>query len=128
MKTTRAPAATDADISSILNEFERAGYKPTRSTDKLSEFQSPNGKIIYLVKKTSRLNNINLMVHPDHEPEALRSIDGVGSVSDGHRFHSNMLKFPKRLNKGKTPTAFGLQVSVSTLSDLPRFLSEFGES
>lgn len=123
--TTRTPAATDADITTILKEVERAGYKPTNSTAKLSEFQSPRGLTIYVVKTTSRLNNINLMVHPGHKREDLRSIDGVDAVSDEHRFHSNMTKFPKRINKGVTQTAYGWQLSINTLSNLPLFLAAF---
>ena len=122
---TRAPATTDADIATILKELERAGYKSTNTTAKLSEFQSPAGQTIYVVKTTSKLNSINLMVHPGHKQEVLRSMDGVDSVSDGHRFHSNMTKFPKRINKGASQTAFGWQLSIATLSDLPRFLAAF---
>lgn len=123
--TTSTPVITDADIATILKEVEQAGYKSTNTTAKLAEFQSPGGQTIYVVKTTSKLNNINLMVHPGHKQEALRSIDGVDSVSDGHRFHSNMTKFPKRINKGETQTAFGWQVSIKTLSNLPRFLAAF---
>lgn len=123
--TTRISTATDADIATILKEVERAGYKATNATAKLSEFQSPRGQIIYVVRTTSKLNNINLMLHPGHKLEALRSIDGVDSVSDKPRFHSNMTKFPKRINKGETQTAFGWQLNINTLSDLSRFLSAF---
>lgn len=123
--TTRTTADNDADIAAILMEVERAGYKSTNTTAKLSEFQSPGGQTIYVVKTTSKLNNINLMVHPSHKLELLRSIDGVDSVSDDHRFHSNMTKFPKRINKGETQTAFGWQLNITTLSNLPRFLAAF---
>lgn len=126
MKTNSlTPAGSDTDIATILKEFERAGYKSTNTTAKLAEFQSPGGQFVYVVKTTSNLNNINLMVHPGHKQVALRSIDGVDSVSDEHRFHSNMTKFPKRINKGQTQTAFGWQLNIKTLSDLPRFLSAF---
>ena len=126
MKTTACtPATTDTDIATILKEVERAGYRATNTTAKLSEYQSPAGQTIYVVKTTSKLNNINLMVHPSHKQEVLRSIDGVDSVSDGHRFHSNMTKFPKRINKGRSQTAFGWQLSITTLSNLPRFLAAF---
>ncbi len=123
--TTRTTADKDAEIATILMEVERAGYKSTNMTAKLSEFQSPGGQTIYVVKTTSKLNNINLMVHPGHKLEVLRSIDGVDSVSDGHRFHSNMTKFPKRINKGETQTAFGWKLNITTLSNLPRFLAAF---
>jgi len=108
MRVSRNLAAlNNADIDTILGEVERAGYSLTRTTAKLSEFQSPSGQTIYVVKTTSRLNNINLMVHPSHQPDVLRRLDGVGFVSDEHRFHSNMTGFPRRINKGETETAFG---------------------
>jgi len=113
------------EIEKILEEVERAGYKPTNATKKIAEFQSPGGQFIYIIKTSSNLNNINLMVHPNHKQVTLGSIDGVDSVSDKHRFHSNMAKFPKRTNKGKTPTAFGWQLNIITLSALNRFLSSF---
>lgn len=118
-------APTNAGVDTILGEVERAGYRMTRTTAKLSEFQSPSGQTIYVVKTTSKLNNINLMVHPSHQPDVLRSIDGVGSVSHEHRFHSNMTGFPRRINKGETETAFGWQVRIEMLADLPRFLTAF---
>jgi hypothetical protein len=114
-----------ADTTTILEKVERAGYKPTKTTAKLSEFESPGGQTIYVVKTTSKLNNINLIVHPSYKPEVLRKIDGVGSVSKKHRFHSNMTSFPKRINNGKTETAFGWQINIETLTDLPRFLVAF---
>ena len=120
-----SPTDTSAEIVTILKEIERAGYKPTNTTSKLSEFQSPAGQTIYVVKTTSKLNNINLMVHPGHKHDVLRAIDGVDSVSSEHRFHSNMTRFPKRLNKGKTETAYGWQLTVDTFARLPLFLNAF---
>lgn len=122
-RDVRGPIA--ADTAAILVEMERAGYKPSNSTAKLAEFQSPGGQTIYVVKTSSRLNNINLMVHPGLKAEALRILDGVDSISDAHRFHSNMVRFPKRINGGKTETAFGWQVRIGTIIELPRFLSAF---
>lgn len=116
---------TADEITSILTEVERAGYSPTRATVKLSEFKSPAGQIIYVMKTTSKLNNINLMVHPSYQSNELAKIDGVGSVSNEHRFHSNMTSFPKRLNKGKTETAFAWQINIETQAGLSRFLAAF---
>lgn len=128
-KSMKSPAlnqtSTDADIATILEEIERQGYSPTNTTSKLSEFRSPNDQAIYVVKTTSRLNGINLMVHPGLTPEVLRALAGVVSVDSEHRFHSNMTRFPKRTNKGKTETAYGWQVRIATQGDLSRFLSAF---
>lgn len=117
-------AATD-EVAIILAEVEKAGYRLTNQTAKLAEFETPSRQIIYLVKTTSRMNRINLMVHPGLPPDAVVSLPGVASVSQEHRFHSNMSRFPKRLNRGATETAYGWQVSLDTFEDLPRFLAAF---
>lgn len=131
-KSRREKLATPAtftpavgDIATILVEFRQAGYMPTKETAKLAEFQLPNGQTIYLVKATSKLNKINLMVHPGLKPEVVSKLDGVEAVSDGYRYHSNMTRFPKRRNKGATEIAYARQVSLDTFADLSRFLSSF---
>lgn len=118
-------ASTDADIDTILEEIERRGYRLTNTTAKLSEFRSPNDQTIYAVKTTSRLNRIDLMVHPGLNAATLSVLEGVDSVDPEHRFHSNMTRFPKRTNKGKTETAFGWQVRITSQGDLSRFLTAF---
>ena len=80
-----------------------------------------------MVKTTSSLNRITLMVNPNFPPEMLRGLDGADAVSSEHRFHSNMSGFPKRINKGEKPTAYGWQVTLDSLQALPRFLKAFGQ-
>lgn len=63
------------------------------------------------------------MVHPGLKQEAVRRLDGVESVSNEYRFHSNMARFPKRLNRGRTETAYGWQVQLATVGSLGRFLA-----
>lgn len=123
-ETMKRSAATD-EVVLILTEVQKAGYRLTNETAKLAEFATPGGQIVYLVKTTSKINRINLMVHPRLAPEAVLSLPGVASVSREHRFHSNMSRFPKRLNRGTTETAYGWQVSLDTFDDLPRFLAAF---
>jgi hypothetical protein len=113
------------EVARLISEVRKAGYELTNETKKLAEFESPAGQAIYLVKTTSRLNSINLMVHPGLSPETLHRLDGVDCISTGHRFHSNMTRFPKRIHGGKTETAYGWQVQVDTISNLPRFLAAF---
>lgn len=38
-----------------------------------------------------------------------------------------MIRFPKRLHRGETPTAFGRKVCVATLNGLDRSLHVFNE-
>lgn len=114
------------DIRIIFEEFERAGYTTSNETAKLAEFRSPSrAQTVYVVKTTSRLNRINIMIHPGLRPDVIEQLEGGACLSAEHRFHSNMTRFPKRLNKGKTETAYGWQVTVDTLTDLRRFLEAF---
>lgn len=122
---TRNKPSVETDIAAILMEIERHGYLLTNTTSKLSEFRSPNDQTIYAVKTTSKLNGINILAHPDLKPDVLRELEGVDSVDFEHRFHSNMTRFPKRTNKGKTETAYGWQVRIASQGDLTRFLSAF---
>ncbi len=115
------------EVAAILAEVQKAGYRLTKQTSKLAEFTTPRGQIIYLVKTTSKMNRVNLMVHPGLMPDVVLALPGVASVSHAHRFHSNMSRFPKRLNRGLTETAYGWQVSLDTFDDLPRFLAAFAE-
>lgn len=113
------------DIEVILHEVRRAGYLATNETVKLAEFRSPSGHTIYVVKQPSRLNDIKLRVHPSLDPLELRSLEGVDSISNDYRFHSNMVKFPKRHNKGKKPIAHAWQINIQTIGDLSSFLRAF---
>ena len=122
---TATRSGATGEVAVILAEVQKAGYRLTNQTAKLAEFATPSGQIIYLVKTTSKMNRINLMVHPGLTPDAVMSLPGVASVSHEHRFHSNMSRFPKRLNRGATETAYGWQVSLDTFDALPRFLAAF---
>lgn len=124
LDTAMRSAATD-EVAAILAEVQKAGYRLTNQTSKLAEFTTPSGQIIYLVKTTSKMNRINLMVHPGLTPDAVTALPGVASVSNDHRFNSNMTRFPKRINGGEKPTAYGWQVTLDTFGDLSRFLMAF---
>ncbi len=124
-KTCATSKPDPADIDVILAEFEKAGFASKNGTEKLAKFKSHGGQTIYVVKTVSKINNIKVMVHLGLNPEVLRMLEGVDFVDHEHRFHSNMTDFPKRLNNGKTETAYGWQVSINTLGDLSRFLTAF---
>lgn len=127
--TKALPSTDDEDASAALAAIyalaQEAGYEPTNETVKLAEFVSPTGNVLYLEKVRVSLNSIRCCVHPKHTRESLLALDGVHAVSDAHRFHSNMTRFPKRLHRGKTPTAYGWQVKTDTLLDLHRFFAAF---
>lgn len=116
-----------AALAAIYALAEDTGYQMTRETVKLAEFVSPTGNVLYIEKMRASFNQIRCCVHPQHARESLLRMNGVEVVSDGHRFHSNMTRFPKRLHGGKTPTAYGWQVKIDTLLGLHRFLTAFAD-
>lgn len=118
---------SESDVVALMTEFVDAGYAEIKNIDKVAGYKASNGQVVYLVKTTSNLNRINLMVNPGVSPEMLRGLDGVDAVSSEHKFHSNMSGFPKRINMGKTPTAYGWQVTLDSLQALPKFLKAFGQ-
>lgn len=125
MTAKTATPAVNADIETLLKAFRDANYVETKNIQYVAGFKSKAGQIVYIAKKTSKLNRINVMVHPDFSPETLRKLDGVDSVSDGHVFHSNLTGYPKRFNGGETPTAHGWQLTFDTLQNLNKFLQVF---
>lgn len=121
----KVPEPLPAGTSTLYAEFQKCGFELSKETEKVAEFEGPRGQIVYLVKTSSRRNGINLMVHPDLKPESLRRLEGVEGVSDEHRFHSNMTRFPKRHHKGQTETAYAWQVGIDSVVSLPKFLDDF---
>lgn len=116
---------TSAALTAIYALAQDAGCELMKETVKLAEFVTPTGEILYIEKTRTNLNNINCCVHPKYSRESLVSMDGVHLVSNEHRFHSNMTRFPKRLHGGKTPTAYGWQIKIETVLELHRFLIAF---
>ncbi|WP_449412405.1 hypothetical protein [Pandoraea soli] len=126
MPTTSA--SVPEELATILAAMVKARYTPTQEkvNVKVAEFQAPNGRVVYVIKTSSRLNSVKLAVHPGLSHAALNALPGVRSISDRHWFNSNMRRFPKRINRGERPTAYGWKISIDTLDDLTRFLSAFG--
>ena len=117
--------ARTEEMQSILYHLMAAGNTLIREVKKVAELQTQSGQVVYLVKTQSRMNRIVLAVHPEHAPDRLSRLPGVESVSSGHRFHSNMLRFPKKKNKGEAKTQYGWHVITDSLWDCQRFLASF---
>lgn len=118
-----ADAFESPDIRTIVDEIVLAGCTITKDNKKVVEFETSLGQVAYLIKKTSRLNRIVLLVDPANRHEDLVTRDGVASVTGEHRFHANMRRFPARRNKGKKDEHYGWQVFAESLGDMQRFLA-----
>lgn len=114
-----------AALSTIYTLAQEAGYELTKETVKLAEFVAPTGDVLYVEKTRVNLNNVTCCVHPGHSREALLRLRGVQAVSEEYRFHSNMTRFPKRLHRGETATAYGWHVKLETMLGLHHFLTAF---
>jgi hypothetical protein len=117
--------AHEEEVRAILDQITAAGNTVTRNVKKVAEVQTRSRQVVYLIKTQSRMNRVVLAVHPEHAPEDLARLPGVESVSSDHRFHSNMLRFPKKKNRGETETQYGWHVITGSLGDCQRFLASF---
>ncbi|WP_034641269.1 hypothetical protein [Chitinilyticum aquatile] len=109
----------------MISEAIKYGYTLKKMTKKIVEFSSPAGQIIYLIRTNSSINNIKAMVHPAFEKSELSKFDGIESISDDYRYHSNMTGFPKKKHKGETETAYGWQIELRSFNGLAQFLASF---
>lgn len=127
-KSARAEVELDdetpsEEVQSILNQITVYGNALTHEVKKVAEIRTQSGQVVYLVKTQSKMNRIVLAVHPEHKPERLSVLPGVESVSSDHRFHSNMVRFPKKKNKGEKETQYGWHVITNSPSACQRFLA-----
>lgn len=119
------PSGREGEFSVVRAAILRSGYRAMKDTVKLAEFCSPSDKTIYVLKSSTTLNHISLMVHPGLHVELLSCLNGAGSISSEHRYHSGMSQFPARINNGKTEITYGWKISIETLGDMESFLQAF---
>ena len=110
--------------------FSQNSYNCTRTTKKVIEFQSEkNKKIVYfyvkngLDKYLSSYNHIRIVIHPHEDISSLIKLAGV-EVNLMNEFHSNMITFPSKINKGKTECHYGIGFNVLP-SAVNKFLENF---
>jgi hypothetical protein len=113
------------EIKAIVGEITRAGCTLTKETKKVVEFETRSGQVAYLLKERSALNHIVLIVDPKNALAELRNQAGITAVTDTHRFHAHMGRFPARINKGKDKTPYGWQVFVESNAGLQCLLASF---
>ena len=111
----------------ILNEtveqaLKERNYHLLNETKKKMAFRREGDLPVYL-NRSSRGGETTLVLHPEHPIiEAARLIDGLG-VSASYYHSSNMSLFPKRMNKGKAPIAFGWGVTFESDRALRQLLN-----
>lgn len=111
------------DLNPIQSTIEMAGYEFVKNTKKVLEFSSPVGQTCYVLTD-SRLNSIKVVVSPHFDDGSITDLAGPAIVRADY-FNSNLRRFPKKLNRGDTETAFGIQLKFTTLGELSDFLHRF---
>lgn len=110
--------------SEILPLMLGKGFSVVAETDKKLAVRSDAlDQPIYL-NKTAGDSASTIVIHPqlDSLRDNLLSIHGVKSNGDQWYHSSNMKLFPKRINKGKTPIAYGIPFGIESERVLNEFL------
>jgi len=111
------------DLKAIKSTIERAGYDFVKDTKKVLEFSSPVGQTCYVLAD-SRLYKIKVVVSPHFDDGFIAVVAGPATVKADY-FNSNLRRFSKKLNRGETETAYGIQLKFTTLGELSDFLHRF---
>lgn len=107
--------------------IEQIGYRKIRETRKVIEYEcAVTGKYVYFRPEASTEGAVRLVVHPAIALSDLETLPGVGTATVKPMFHSsNMLKFPRRRNRGEKEIPFGTQLVFGSRSDAVEFLQAF---
>src|SRR3712207_155079 len=92
--------------------LDRTGFRETRRTSKLVEYQLRSGETVYMLLKNQESS---LVVEPKYDA-AVRSFSDRRGLKAKPGFYHNihMNRFPKRVNKGRGPTHFGSKIEFRT--------------
>lgn len=122
-KTPMTESPFEARLSSV---FTAAGFTRTHATSKKAEYTA-NGAVIYLDRTKLPSDAIQIVLHPDFPVAALPT--GPGFEPQPGWFHSTSLRaFPRRLNSGANPVAYGRAVRIDGVVALSRFLGSIAEA
>lgn len=115
----------------LVNIAVEQGYEVTHLLVKVCEFSHPeSGVTVYLVRKRDAPQVIEVMIHPQTLVAVLQEIEAIQglSVKSGLLHHSNLRKFPKRLNRGVEEIAFGRSVECADITAFDRLLQTLAAS
>lgn len=71
------------------------------------------------------INQVAIAVCPRIRRDCLETLNGVNSVGSKLSSHSNLTRFPRRVNRGRTETAYCWKVVTTDVVEPSRFLNAF---
>jgi len=111
------------DLRAIAAELSRRGYLRDKETDKKILFLSPKDRPPLYLNKTAGSSPSSVIVHPQYLSIRDKLLELKGVKSKDVRYHSsNMRDFPQRVNRGKTPTPYGVPFGFESEGSLRSFL------
>ncbi|GGK63491.1 hypothetical protein Sme01_05690 [Sphaerisporangium melleum] len=107
----------------LLALADERGFTPSKPlTVKCAELEHRGrATVIYLDREKTARGVIAVFVSPESDLGSLRGIPGLTIPADVQH-HSGMTRFPRRINRGKTPTAYGYLIRCADLSAYGRLL------
>ncbi|PHQ59425.1 MAG: hypothetical protein COC10_13400, partial [Sphingobium sp.] len=114
------------EISTILESSGlEKDYKP-----RIRRFWTQNEEYIHVKTSstspnTKAVDEAPLVIAPSHtrNRNSIDRIDGIGVIWSEEYFNTNLKSYPKKLNRGKKPTAYGYQVDVWSAEGLRNLLN-----
>jgi putative restriction endonuclease len=116
----------DVQADLYVHGLIKAGFRHSGETQRLDVLE--RGAATVYVKRQSK--TLPFVIHPALEQHYSRfaAIDGVGGPQAFAYYHdSGMRRFPKRQNRGKAPTPYGLNFNVSAIEPFARLVVELTE-
>jgi hypothetical protein len=103
-----------------LAVLSRFGFVQTHENTKKVLFRhSKTGEEVYLDQKTE-----GLVIHPKHEPLRPEFARLAGVTEDRFPYHAaNMPHFPRRMNRGRSPSPYGIKYSFASEEALRAFFT-----
>lgn len=107
-------------VEVVEQVLQRRGYQEKNRTKKVVAYQLGECFPLYVNLENGSGENA-LVVHPESE---IRKLSASGTVIDKKFCHSSNLRlFPRRINKGKDPIAYGIGISFQSHDALLRCLN-----
>src|SRR4051794_38670130 len=106
----------------FLDALAESGFRETRRTSKLMEFQRGSGQTVYALRQNEEFS---FVVEPMHDAKVKLFADRRQLKANSGFYHNiHMIRFSKRMNKGQKPTHFGSKIEFQTSGQLAGFVTE----
>jgi hypothetical protein len=106
------------EMAVLYRIFKRNNFNFTKKTKKATEFEHMNnGEVLYLMA----YKGISIVLNP-------KTVENNQSLNGGKESHSTaLIRFPKKIKNGKTPTSYGYAFNFKIEDELDAFLKSLND-